>query len=143
MKKLVMIVSALVMAATFAFEATAQDKAVLKAIKARQGQMQLYAFNIGILGAMAKGKMAYDAKKAQAAADNLVSLSNLMNVGLWPKGSDMNSPGLSDKTAAKPEIWTTYPKVVDASKNMKAGAKAMAESEAQSAPLASAAPAAG
>ena len=42
-----------------------------KEVKARQSLMQVYGFNIGILGAMAKSEMPYDPEIAQAAADNL------------------------------------------------------------------------
>jgi len=42
-----------------------------KAIKARQAMFQLYSFNIGILGAMAKGDRDYDADVAREAAENL------------------------------------------------------------------------
>ena len=34
-------------------------------IKARQGLMNVYKYNIGILGAMAKGQMDFDAEAAQ------------------------------------------------------------------------------
>ena len=64
-----------------------------KEIKARKAVMQLYSFNLGILGSMAKGKMAYDAKKAQAAAENLAAAANMKGGAMWPKGSDN---GLSD-----------------------------------------------
>ena len=45
------------------------------AIKARQGEMQMRAYNAGPLFAMAKGKIPYDAAKAQMLADNLVKLT--------------------------------------------------------------------
>ena len=41
-------------------------------IKARQAQAQIQSFNLGILGAMAKGKAKYDAKVAVQAATNLL-----------------------------------------------------------------------
>ena len=39
--------------------------------------MQLYAFNISHLGAMAKGEVDYDAAAASAAANNLAALAAL------------------------------------------------------------------
>ena len=48
-----------------------------KAIKARQAMFQLYSFNIGILGAMAKGEREYDADVAREAAENLQAAANL------------------------------------------------------------------
>ena len=57
--------------------AQAQDntKMVEAAIKARKAQMQLYAFNLGLLGDMAKGAVAYDASAAAAAAQASVMLA--------------------------------------------------------------------
>ncbi len=95
-----------------------------KQVKARKSLMQVYAFNIGILGAMAKGKMPYDADIASAAADNLYAAVSMKNPLMWPKGSDNVS--LGDMTRAKPENWTTYPKAAEKSKDMKAVAARMA-----------------
>lgn len=81
------------------------------AVKARQSYMQLLAFNIGQLGAMAKGEMAYDASTAQAAADNMLAISKLNAGAMWPMGSGNDNTAL--KTRAKPTIWSTYPKVAE------------------------------
>ena len=67
------------------------NKAIENAIKARQAQMQLYAFNLGQLGAMAKGDMEYNAEAAGAAASNLAALTKLNQMALWPQGSDSDS----------------------------------------------------
>lgn len=79
-------------------------KAIAAAVKARQSQMTLYAFNIGLLGGMAKGEIEYDAEAATAAATNLATLSKLDQSRLWPEGSDVDSLG-SDTTEALPAIW--------------------------------------
>jgi cytochrome c556 len=99
------------------------DKAIQGAIKARQGQMQLYQLNLGVLGAMAKGDVAYDAAAASAAANNLKALANLDGMTMWPQGSDMDSV---EGTRAKAEIWTTFPAVVENSMAMAKAADAMA-----------------
>lgn len=70
--------------------------------KARQGQFRIMAFNLGLLGDMLKGEREYDAEMAQAAADNLVTVSNLHEVAMWPEGSDNMS---IDGTRAQPNIW--------------------------------------
>ena len=57
----------------------AADEPFAKEIKARKAVMQIQAFNLSILGAMAKGKMPYDAKMAQNAADNLNATANMKN----------------------------------------------------------------
>lgn len=124
MKRLSMVAAALAVVFTAGTAGSAEKSPHEKAIKARQSQMQLYAWNISTLGAMAKGKMAYDAKRAQAAADNLVLLARMSGAGMWPAGSD--STALPGKTRAKKEIWSTYPKVVEASKAFSAAAEKMA-----------------
>lgn len=94
-----------------------KDHPYKKEIKARQSFMQVYAYNLGLLGNMAKEKAPYDAKIAAAAANNLLAAINMDNSTMWPKGSDAESSGLNkDITRAKPDIWTTYPKVKEKSK---------------------------
>lgn len=95
-----------------------------KELKARKALMQVQAFNIGILGAMAKGEMPYDAEIAKAAADNLYAAVSMKNPTMWPKGSGTDA--LGDKTRAKPDIWSTYPKISEKSKDMVEAAAKMA-----------------
>jgi cytochrome c556 len=77
------------------------------AIKARKAVMTLYAFNLGQLGAMAKGETDYNAEQAKTAADNLKALASINLGAAWPQGSD--STALPGKTRAKAEAWTKYP----------------------------------
>jgi cytochrome c556 len=71
-------------------------------LKARQGLMRVNVINLGILGAMAKGEVDYNAEAAQAAADSLVGVSMIDQAVLWPEGSgEMDIDG----TRAKMEIW--------------------------------------
>lgn len=81
----------------------------LNAIKARQGVMQLRSFNAGPLFGMAKGKIEYDAELANMLANNLLLMTNMNNGRAWPKGSD--NEAYFGKTAALPEIWSTYPEI--------------------------------
>ena len=81
----------------------------INAIKARQGEMELRAFNVGPLFAMAKGKMDYDAALAGKLAGNLKLMLDLDTSRHWPQGSDSKS--YPKKTKALPAIWTTYPEV--------------------------------
>ncbi|MDO6563595.1 cytochrome c [Amphritea sp. 1_MG-2023] len=83
----------------------AEDFAFKDQIEARQGYFQMVKFNMGVLGAMAKGKRDYDADLAQAIANNLKNAGAMNNSLMWPKGSDMDAEGLSDKTKAKAAIW--------------------------------------
>lgn len=102
----------------------AADEPFSKEIKARQAVMQVQAFNLGILGAMAKGQMAYDATAAQNAADNLNAAVNMKNGAMWPRGS--GNDALGDRTRAKPEAWSRYPEIAEHSKGLKAAAAKMA-----------------
>lgn len=79
------------------------DKAALAAVKARQATMQLYAFNLGYLGGVAKGDIEYDAAAATAAASNLAKLTSLDQSGYWLPGTD--NAALGDATKALPAIW--------------------------------------
>ncbi len=126
MNKFKSAVIGIVMSAVFAGtvgSASAADEN--PAIKARQSLMQLYAFNLGIVGAMAKGKVDYDAKAAEAAAENLAQLVR-MNGPMWPQGTSQSDEGLKKKTRALAEIWTTYPKVTENGKQMIAAADSLA-----------------
>ena len=68
-----------------------------KAIKARQGEMQLRAFNAGPLFGMAKGQVDYDAALAGGSHNEAY-------------------PG---KTTALPKIWDTYPEISEYGKKYK------------------------
>ena len=105
-----MLKTAILATATLGFVAAPvlADKAAEKAIGARKAQMQLYSFNLGQLGAMAKGEVEYNAETAKAAAENLAALAALNGGAMWRQGTDSTAmPGVS---RAKLEAWTTYPK---------------------------------
>jgi len=102
MKKIAFCVAGIAVATSTAFAASHIDPAVAGAIKARQAHMQLYAHNIGVLGAMAQDKAPYDAEAASAAASNIVALSQLSQRTYWPEGSDNTA---IESTKALPAIW--------------------------------------
>lgn len=79
-------------------------------VQARQGQFQIMALNVGVLGGMARGNTAYDATAAQAAADNLVAISMLDQSFHWPEGTDNMA---LDGTRALPAIWENLPDVIE------------------------------
>lgn len=79
------------------------------AIDARKGEMNLRAFFAGPLFAMAKGKIPYDAEKAQMLADNLVRLMGIETGNAWVEGTDKTA--YPDDTTALAKIWTTYPEI--------------------------------
>jgi len=95
---------------------------ITKAIKARQSVMQLYLFNISILGEMAQGTVEYDADAASAAADNMVTVASINVSAMWPLGSDLDSV---EGTKARPEIWTEFPDIATKGAAMLEAAMAM------------------
>lgn len=92
----------------------AQDP-LKKAIKARQGEMQLRAFNVGPLFGMAKGQIEYDAALASKLAGNLKLLLDLDNGRAWAPGS--HNDAYFGETTALPKIWDTYPEIAEYGKN--------------------------
>ena len=97
-------------------------KEIEAAVKARQSQMTLYSFNLGLLGGMAKGEIEYNADAAKGAAASLAALSTLDQSRFWPAGSDNEAFGKG--TRALPKIWTADSKARDIGASL---AKASAE----------------
>ncbi len=93
------------------------------AIKARQGLMRIYAQNLAILGGMAKGTTEYNKETASAAAARLLQAATFDQNVMWPQGSD--NVAMAGKTAAKPELWSTFPAVMESSKKFVDAAEAM------------------
>ncbi|MEM7091251.1 MAG: cytochrome c [Pseudomonadota bacterium] len=94
------------------------------AIKNRQAVMSLYGFNMGILGAMAKGQADYDSAIASAAANNMVLLVDLDLSAMWPQGSEA---GVHDGSRAKAELWANFPDVVAKMGELQAASAALSE----------------
>ena len=97
-----------------------------KQIKSRKAIMQLYAWNLGTLGAMAKEAVPYDAETAKRAAANLLTMTGLGDGAMWPKGSDSTALG-EDVTRAKAEAWAADADTGDKHKALSAAAAKMAE----------------
>jgi cytochrome c556 len=86
--------------ATGATAALAQD--LPAPVKARQGQMNAMALNIGVLAQMVRGNVDYDAEAASAAAQNLLTLAMIDQRFSWPEGTDNFA---LEGTRALPAIW--------------------------------------
>lgn len=121
MKKLIAGTAAI--AALAAGMAFAQDAPFGMEIKARQGLMAYRAVQMGVLGGMAKGDVAYDAATAKAAADALVHSGTLDQSMLWPPGSD--NAGNPASTAAA-SIWADGSNIGELSTAYTAAAESMA-----------------
>ena len=74
-----------------------------KPVAARHHQMQMVAYHIGILGAVAKGEMEYDAAMVSASASNIAALASMERATLWIEGTEQ---GVSKGSRAKAEIWS-------------------------------------
>ena len=92
---------------TFAQDGTSFERE----INARQSFMRVYAFNLGLLGSMAKGETPYVAQRAKDAAENLLANAKMKNSAMWPAGSDADAPGLGGITRARAIIWSSFPEV--------------------------------
>jgi cytochrome c556 len=93
------------------------------AIAARQAHMDLYAFNLGLVGGMARGNIDYDADAATAAAANIAALSRLDQSRYWPEGTSTLD---SSETRALPELWDNIPDVIVKAQALSAAADAFA-----------------
>ncbi|MGP6088869.1 c-type cytochrome [Antarctobacter jejuensis] len=74
-----------------------------QAVKARQGQFNIMALNLGVLGGIARGTVDYDAAVAQAAADSLVAVSTLDQKAMWTDGTSVDD---IEETRANAAIWS-------------------------------------
>lgn len=97
------------LAAVAMLAGAAQAQTLPKEVKARQGQFQIMAINVGILGAMAKGAVPFDETAAQAAAKSLVGVSMINPAPLFPEGTDAMA---INGTRAEPAIWENLPDVL-------------------------------
>jgi cytochrome c556 len=125
-KALLVTLAAVAFGATTFVSLAADELAFQNQIEARQSFMHVYRFNLGLLGAMAKGEMAYDAELATAAANNLLAASKMNNRAMWPAGSDMGAAGYEGVTWAKPGIWSSNSEIGQKSKNLVAALEGMA-----------------
>ncbi len=84
---------------SFAAPAAAQFEKPEDAIKYRQSALFVMGQHFGRIGAMANGKIPFDAKVAQENADVVATMAKLPWAGFGP-GTDKGR-----ETKAKPEIW--------------------------------------
>lgn len=129
MKRLsLLLVGALVVSTGFTALAASTDAELKAAVDARQAHMKQYGKNLGVLGGMLKGEVAYDAAAAQAAADKILELSTADQSGYWLPGTDSDS---YEKTRAKPEIWAAGSTAMAKGQALAEAAKAMAATAGQ------------
>ena len=79
------------------------DKAVEQAVEYRQAVMNVVGWNFKHMGAMVKGKTAFDQAAFSAYANELQAATRFNLLSGFPEDSDD-----SDETAAKAEIWMDW-----------------------------------
>jgi cytochrome c556 len=102
-----------IMAMAVTLPAQAQFAKPEDAVKYRKASFTVMAAHFGRLGAMANGRMPYDAKVAADNADVVMALSKLP----WAAFGEGTDKG---DTRAKPEIWKESAKYKDAADKMQA-----------------------
>jgi len=107
-------------AATLAVPAAAQFAKPEDAIKYRQSALFVMGQHFGRLGAMANGRVPFDAKVAAENADVVQTLSQLPWAG-FVAGTDKGAP-----TKAEPAIWSEPAKFKAASDRLQAEAAKLA-----------------
>lgn len=103
-------------AITWSWPVSAQFAKPEDAIKYRQSAMFIMSQHFGRLGAMANGRVPFDAKTAQDNAEIVAEISKLP----WPAyapGTDKALP-----TKVKPEIWTEQAKFKESSEKLQSEA---------------------
>lgn len=104
-------------AATLSAPAAAQFAKAEDAIKYRQGALFVIGQHFGRLGAMAQGKIPFDAKAAQDNADVVLNMSKLPWAGFGPG---------TEGGKAKPAIWKEQAKYKEHSDKFEAEAVKLA-----------------
>lgn len=112
MKKIILTLVAA--SATLAsFSAAAQFAKPEDAIKYRKAALTVTAAHFGRMGAMAQGKVAFDAKAASDNAEIVVAMSKLPWAA-FGEGTDVGD------TKAKPEVWKQNAKFKEAAEKFQA-----------------------
>ena len=94
---------------------------VEKAVEYRQGVMEVFSWNMKAMGAMMKGKMAYDQKQFAEHAADLATASKLNLMGGFPEDSE------SEESDAMAEIWMDFEDFTSKYRDMGIATKALNE----------------
>ena len=111
-KKHVAIALASIAAVCAALPAAAQFQKPDDAVKYRKAAFTVMATHFGRIGAMAQGKVPFDAAAASANADIVATLSHLPYAGF------VDGTAGTEKGSAKASIWTERAKFDEAAKKM-------------------------
>ena len=112
MKKMIRAAALLAAAAAVSLPAAAQFAKAEDAINYRQSAFAVLGHHFGRLGAMANGKMPYDAAVAAADGDVIAAVSAMPFTGFVP-GTEKGHG-----TKVRPEAWKELPKVKEMEQKM-------------------------
>ena len=112
MKKMIRAAALLAAAAAVSLPAAAQVAKAEDAINYRQSAFAVLGHHFGRLGAMANGKMPYDAAVAAADGDVIAAVSALPFTGFVP-GTEKGHG-----TKVRPQAWKELPKVKEMEQKM-------------------------
>ena len=112
MKKMIRAAALLAAAAAVSLPAAAQFAKAEDAINYRQSAFAVLGHHFGRLGAMANGKMPYDAAVAAADGDVIAAVSALPFTGFVP-GTEKGHG-----TKVRPQAWKEQPKVKEMEQKM-------------------------
>lgn len=112
MKKMIRAAALLAAAAAVSLPAAAQFAKAEDAINYRQSAFAVLGHHFGRLGAMANGKMPYDAKVAAADGDIIAAVSALPFTGFVP-GTEKGHG-----TKVRPQAWKELPKFKEMEQKM-------------------------
>jgi cytochrome c556 len=114
MKRFLILASIAVTGAVAALPAAAQFQKPEDAIKYRQGALTVLGAHFGRIGAMAQGKVPFDAK---VAADNAAIVATVAKLP-WAGFGEGTDKGLPNRS--KPEIWSNSAKFKELADRMQA-----------------------
>ena len=103
MKKKLIAFTAMATLTAFGVFAQEAEDPFADVVETRHGLMLQMASDLGTLGGMAKGEVAYDQATATKAAAKVAAIASVISMAQFPVGSEV------DKAAdsfALPEIWT-------------------------------------
>ncbi len=112
MKKIILSLMAII-AAAMSFSASAQFAKPEDALKYRKAAFTVMSTHFGRLGAMAQGKVPFDAKSAADNAEIVVDMAKLPWAA-FGEGTDVGD------TKAKPEVWKQSAKFKEAAEKLQA-----------------------
>ena len=106
MRRIKTLAAAALLATAVAASAEMEQEQAERAVETRQSVLHLMGWNMGPLGAMARGRMDFDAARVETNADRLLALANMMSDAFGPdtRANTVTTEAL-DKIWEQPEAF--------------------------------------